>query len=160
MGFSRAWAWLAGAAYAGHMKGRTMKGSRNRSVPVVAAMAALGLGIAAVSCAGSGEKAPPKKADDKTRGPAIAKGDKDVEKPGAGQPAAAGKTPAAPAKSTETAKAEPKAAEPKAAEPATPPKAAEPAPAPAKAADGGAKPAPDAAAKGGEQEPVPPPRPG
>ncbi len=36
-----------------------MKVSRNRSVPVVAALAALGLGIAAVSCAGSGEKAAP-----------------------------------------------------------------------------------------------------
>src|SRR5262245_15263821 len=162
MGFSRAWAWLAGAAYAGHMTGRTMKGSRNRSVPVVAAMAALGLGIAAVSCAGSGEKTPPAKADDKkTSGPAIAKGDKVVEKPGAGQPAAAGKTPPAPAK-TEPKPAEPAKTEPKPAETAkTEPKAAEPAPAPAKPADTAkAEPKPDGTAKAPEAEPVPPPRPG
>jgi type II secretory pathway component GspD/PulD (secretin) len=154
MGFLRAWAWLAGAAYAGHMKGRTMKGSRNRSVPVVAAMAALGLGIAAVSCAGSGEKTPPAKADDKkTSGPAIAKGDKVVEKPGSGE--AAGKTPPAPAKPGETAKTTPKPTEPA----TTTPTPAEPAK-PAETAATPPKPAPDETAKAGAGEPVPPPRPG
>ena len=64
-----------------------MKGSRNRSVPIVAAMAALGLGMASVSCAGSGDKTAPAKKDEKTSGPAIAKGDKVVEKPGSTQPA-------------------------------------------------------------------------
>ena len=70
-----------------------MKVSRNRSVPVVAALAALSVTIAAVSCTGT-KPAGETKPGDKTSGPAIAKGDKSVEKP------AAGKTPGTTIKST------------------------------------------------------------
>jgi type II secretory pathway component GspD/PulD (secretin) len=133
-----------------------MKGSRNRSVPVVAAVAALGLGIASVSCAGSGDKTAPAKKDEKTTGPAIAKGDKVVEKPGAGQPGA--KPAPAPAKTAEPVKPAPKPTETA----ATPPKPAETAPTPPKPAETAAtppKPA-DGAPKADGAEPVPPPRPG
>jgi type II secretory pathway component GspD/PulD (secretin) len=127
-------------------------------------MAALGLGIASVSCAGSGDKTAPAKKDEKTSGPAIAKGDKVVEKPGAGQPGA--KPAPAPTKPADTSKTTPPkptetaATPPKPAEPA--PKPAEPAPAPTKPTETAAapeKPA-DGAPKAGAGEPVPPPRPG
>src|SRR5512146_1516352 len=103
-----------------------MRVSRNRSVPVVAAMAALGITVAAVSCTGSKQTAA--KPADKTTGPAIAKGDKTVEKPGAGAPASS-KTPAAPAKPADTAKAPTPAAP---AKPAPPVKPADTAAAPSK----------------------------
>jgi len=69
-----------------------MKVSRNRSVPVAAAVAALAVTVAAVSCTGTKQQgATP---GDKTSGPAIAKGDKTTEKPGQpgqpSQPAAGG----------------------------------------------------------------------
>jgi type II secretory pathway component GspD/PulD (secretin) len=107
-----------------------MKASRNRSVPVVAAMAALSVTVAAVSCTGSKQQTggAAGQPGDKMSGPAIAKGDKSVEKPGA--PAAAGKTPAAPP----AAPAAPKPAEqPKAVaqgEPVPPPKPGTPLPPP------------------------------
>ena len=101
-----------------------MKVSRNRSVPVVAAMAALGISVAAVSCTGPSKTgtAP----GDKTSGPALAKGDKTVEQPGVGQPAPAastGKTPAPPTKGAEA----PRVA---AGDPIAPPRPGAPLPAP------------------------------
>ncbi len=62
-----------------------MKVSRNRSVPVVAGLAALGVTVAAVSCTGPSKTGA--QPGDKTTGPAIAKGDKSIERPGQpGQP--------------------------------------------------------------------------
>jgi type II secretory pathway component GspD/PulD (secretin) len=112
-----------------------MKVSRNRSVPVVAALAALGVTVAAVSCTGTSKSGT--QPADKTTGPAIAKGDKSVEKPGqpakAGQPATTAKptTPAPAAqpttKAAQPAPAQPAPAQPAPAQPTT--KAAQPAPA-------------------------------
>ncbi len=108
-----------------------MRFSRNRSVPVVAAMAALGISVAAVSCTGPSKTGAQKPAD-KTSGPAIAKGDKVVEKPGVGQPgtgqpgAKAPTTPATPAAPTAAKPAEPAGKTPAApSKPSEPPKVAQ-----------------------------------
>src|SRR6185295_16321992 len=94
-----------------------MRVSRSRSVPVVAAMAALGLTVAAVSCTGT--KQTSGQPGDKVTGPAIAKGDKSVERPGVGQPA--GKTPAVPSRADGAAAA---------GEPVPPPRPGAPLPPP------------------------------
>ena len=82
-------------------------------------MAALGISVAAVSCTGPSKTG--SQPADKTSGPAIAKGDKIVEKPGAAQPT--GKTPAPPARPSEM----PKVA---AGEPIAPPRPGAPLPPP------------------------------
>ena len=77
-----------------------MKVSRKASIPAAVAVT-LGLVATGVSCTGS--KTDKADAPGKTSGPAIAKADKTVAKPGTPVAAAPGKTPAAPAPVSTTA---------------------------------------------------------
>src|SRR5262245_58125782 len=122
-----------------------MKVTRNRSVPVVAALAALGISVAAVSCKGSAPKSDTKPAD-KTSGPAVAKGDKTVEKPGS-KPGTTTPTTAQPG-TTKPATTTP---QPGTTTTTTPPQPQPTGKTPAK---------PSEAPKVAQGEPIPPPRPG
>jgi type II secretory pathway component GspD/PulD (secretin) len=116
-------------------------------------MAALGITVVAVSCTGSKTQTGTKPAD-KTSGPAIAKGDKTVEKPGSGSTTT--KPPVKPADTTKAPTPAPAPAKP--AETAKAP-APTPAPAPAKPAETAKAPTPAPAPTAGEP-PIAPPRPG